>query len=89
MDGESRINRQTLTQRQVDHLNRIEAEVSRRIVDKYIRGAHEHGGDLQDMSVIELIDSAIDETIDLAVYLSTLKERLEQGASWKKSDPGR
>ena len=54
------------------HLRYVVREAGRRIREKYIRGQKEHGGDLWTR---DLLEEAINEGIDLLVYLLTLKER--------------
>ena len=43
---------------------------------KYVRGSIEHEGDIRDMSAEQLLNEAIWENIDQAIYLFALKERL-------------
>jgi hypothetical protein len=44
--------------------------------DKYQAGAKQHGGDLADMPVSQLLDEAIAENIDSLFYLLTAKKKL-------------
>lgn len=57
------------------HLFRITSKAVALINTKYRKGQAEHGGDLFAKSGI--IDMAIDEAVDMVVYLLTLKEQLE------------
>jgi len=66
-----------LTPKQEDHLQSILAQNTIHTRDKFIRGAKEHGGDLLDMSPLQLVDNAIDEATDLLVYLRTLRGKLK------------
>lgn len=59
------------------HLSRVKRRVAARIDRKYRAGQREHGGELWKKSPLALIEDALDEVIDLAVYLETLRERLE------------
>lgn len=65
-----------MTNDQERHLADIQKEFIRMVEIKYRRGAEEHGGDLQDMTEGGLLDSAIEEAIDLFVYLITLRGNL-------------
>ena len=48
------------------------------ILAKYAAGAKEHGGNIWERySELELIDSAIDEAIDQATYLLTLRDKIK------------
>lgn len=64
-----------LSSRQENHIKRLKAEFSKSMEEKYRRGAAEHSNDLADLTPLELIDNAIEETIDQYVYLSTLREK--------------
>ncbi|HLI31099.1 MAG TPA: hypothetical protein VKV79_08390 [Terriglobia bacterium] len=59
-----------------EHLRRIKRGIAARIDRKYRAGQHEHGGNLWEKSSLALIEEALDEVIDLAVYLETLRETL-------------
>lgn len=43
---------------------------------KYRKGQAEHGGNLTDMPVLDLIDASIEEAVDQFVYLTTLRHKL-------------
>src|SRR3990167_2526215 len=58
----------------VNHANRIENWFSRLMHKKYEAGQKEHGGDLWDKT--GMLTHAIEEVIDLAVYLQTMEEQL-------------
>jgi hypothetical protein len=58
-----------------DHLARIKTTVAELIDTKYRAGQKEHGGTL--WLKPGLLDEAINEVIDLAVYLLTLKEQID------------
>lgn len=64
-----------MTDEQEAHLARIKARFLRDVDAKYRKGQAEHGGDLLEKP--RLIDMALEEVLDLAVYLYTLKEVLE------------
>lgn len=57
------------------HLNRIRKQFNSLVTKKYIAGQKEHGGNLWLKD--GLLDEAINEVVDLAVYLLTLKEQNE------------
>lgn len=65
-----------MTPEQERHLTGLSHELSRRLWEKYRKGAAEHGGCLKDMATVDLLDNAIDETVDQATYLLTLRARL-------------
>lgn len=56
------------------HLTRILSQLTRDLRSKYENGQREHGGNLWLKS--GMLDNAIAEVLDLAVYLYTLKEQL-------------
>lgn len=43
---------------------------------KYRTGQAEHGGNLWDLPILQILDNAIDEVVDQFIYLSTLKDKL-------------
>ena len=55
------------------HLQRLKDEFLQLIDSKYRKGQAEHGGDLFER---DLLGEAILETVDLMVYLLTLREKL-------------
>lgn len=65
------------------HMEHIVAVASDRIKTKYEEGNAQHGGFLPDKP--NLIDEAIDEAIDMVVYLITLKDQIEELENSKKS----
>jgi hypothetical protein len=58
------------------HLKRITERLTADIAAKYRNGQAEHGGNLWQKP--GMLDYAIEEVIDLAVYLYTLKEQCEE-----------
>jgi hypothetical protein len=58
------------------HLQRILERVVRDVSAKYRAGQREHGGHLWEKS--GMLEHAIEEVLDLAVYLYTLKEQMER-----------
>ncbi len=58
------------------HLDSIKYWFVKEVDAKYRQGQAEHGDDLFDKD--NLIDSALEEVLDLAVYLLTLKEKIEK-----------
>lgn len=67
-----------MTDQQRAHRAKIMQRLSVLAHAKYEAGALEHGGLLSDHPVEWLTDNAIEEVIDLAVYLLTLKEKLNE-----------
>jgi hypothetical protein len=65
-----------LSDNQERHLNYIKEQFELKVDRKYRRGVMEHGGDLQDMDLLNLVDNSIEEAIDEFVYLTTLREKL-------------
>jgi hypothetical protein len=70
-----------MTPEQTDHVRRIDRQMSRRLHVKYAKGASEHGGNIWDLTAMELLDNAIDEAADQIVYLSTLRDKLAESGS--------
>lgn len=58
------------------HLARILSNFNTDARAKYEHGQHEHGGNLWEKP--GMLEHAIEEAIDLVVYLYTLKEQREQ-----------
>ena len=58
------------------HLKHLLYEMIDETAKKYIKGQLEHGGLLPNQTPLELINSAIDENIDQAVYLRTARANL-------------
>lgn len=54
----------------------IAEEAPRRITQKFIKGDKEHKQDL--MNDVDLLSEAIDEAIDLIIYLYALKAKLDK-----------
>lgn len=65
-----------MTSAQEQHLATIKMRLASLTDAKYRRGALEHGGNIWDLEIIDLIDSAIDEAIDQATYLLTLRDKI-------------
>lgn len=70
-----------MTNEHYEHLQRLLVFLEARLTDKYIKGQKEHGGALWEKT--DLLDQAIEEAIDLCVYLITLKEQHESEFSRK------
>lgn len=64
----------TMTPAREAHLQRILEQLVQRTSAKYRAGQAEHGGDLAEKA--NLLDEALSEVIDLAIYLLTLREQL-------------
>ena len=67
------------------HMERIVANVSRDLREKYEKGQREHGGNL--WLKPRMLENAIDEVLDLAVYLYTLQEQLSATTTPPSSTP--
>lgn len=65
-----------MNQDQEDHLKEIITLAAGLLNDKYRRGQEQHGGNLKDLTVTELIDEALMENIDQFTYLATAKAKL-------------
>ena len=61
-----------MTPQQEAHLQRIKDEFVREVDAKYRKGQIEHGGNLFEKP--GMLDMALEEVIDLYVYLRTLKD---------------
>jgi len=67
-----------MTKEQEAHLQSIKDEFNRLVDPKYRKGQEEHGGDLFDKDIKNLIEAALEEAIDQVVYLLTIKQQLEK-----------
>ena len=65
-----------MTPSHYEHLDDILAELEERVTEKQENGQVEHGGKLWKKP--GLLDEALNEVIDLAVYLITLKQQIEK-----------
>lgn len=63
-----------MTQEQEEHLQSVKDKFCQDLDKKYRAGQKEHGGNLWDKE--GLLDFAIEEVLDLAVYLYTLKAQV-------------
>lgn len=61
---------------QENHLDEIKTKFRILVDAKYRKGQLEHGGDLFEKDGVKLLDCAIDEVIDLVVYLFTLRAKI-------------
>lgn len=57
-----------ISPKQQEHLDFIIKNTADKMRAKYIKGAQEHNGDLFD---VDCLEEALDEVIDLMVYLQT------------------
>lgn len=67
-----------MTVEQEQHLQKIKRTFGSMVEVKYRKGQAEHGGNLFDMTPIQLIDAALDEAIDQVTYLKTLRDKLAE-----------
>lgn len=68
-----------------EHIEDISGAFEDWMEHKYRAGQKEHGGKLWQKT--GLLDMAIDEAIDLFIYLYTLKKQLEADSGDESSDP--
>jgi hypothetical protein len=59
-----------------ENLFQITTEFTTLMADKYRKGNAEHNADLEDLIPTVILEEAIGEVVDLAVYLLTLKRKL-------------
>ena len=64
--------------KQEAHLQSVKDRFTNLVDSKYRKGQQEHGGDLIDKNIEDIIDFSIEEAIDMVVYLFTIKEQLEK-----------
>lgn len=65
-----------MTSEQELHLQRIKDNFLIKIDSKYRNGQRKHGGDLMCDNALSVIDKAIEEALDLYVYLETVRETI-------------
>ncbi len=65
-----------MTKQQELHLLSIKRKFDIEVDNKYRKGVKEHGGNLWEMNELDLLDSAIEETIDQYTYLITLRGKM-------------
>ncbi len=65
-----------MTTKQESHLARLKQFYDSRLDFKYRKGQREHGGDMFELSAVDLLNEAIDENIDQFVYLVSARDRL-------------
>lgn len=66
-----------ITQDHLDHIDRLTNNFKLRATEKYKAGVIEHGGNIWDMPLIDLINNLEEELIDAWVYLQTIKDKLK------------
>lgn len=67
-----------MTDKQEEHLSRLVSITSLRMFNKYRAGAKEHGGNLEDMPLVELLENQVDEAIDQLVYSLTALDKAKK-----------
>lgn len=67
----------TITKAHRDHAAEIATYFTKREIPKYTAGVKEHGGNIWELTALELVDNALEEAVDQFVYLYTLKQKLE------------
>ncbi len=68
-----------MTPEQEAHLAHIKRVFVEMLDYKYRDGQARHGGNLFDLTVEQLLDEAIQEALDQATYLITMKQKLSTG----------
>lgn len=68
----------TMTPKQEAHILSILQQFERQADAKYRAGQAEHGGNLWDLPLLQIIDNAIDEAVDQFIYLSTIRGKIVQ-----------
>lgn len=66
-----------MTEEQQNHVKGIAEKFATLMSTKYEKGVKEHGGNLWEVGIHDMVDMALDEAIDQVVYLMTLKEQLD------------
>lgn len=65
-----------MTAEQQLHAEYLADQFKQLMVEKYEKGANEHGGNIWEISNEDLLENALEEAIDQVVYLLTLKNKL-------------
>ena len=65
-----------MTQDQQEHAQALARQFEARMLYKYTKGAAEHGGNLWEMNLKNLLENALDEAIDQVVYILTALEKV-------------
>lgn len=68
-----------MTDERETHLDEIKTEFLHLVDEKYRIGQKNHGGNLFEQTSNKLLNNAIEEAIDMVVYLLTLKNKLNEG----------
>lgn len=77
-----------MTPEQEAHLQGILDTFVSRCPTKYRAGQAEHGGNLWDLSILQLIDNTIEESVDQFVYLVTVRDKVRTLISFYLSKYG-
>ena len=65
-----------MTDEQEANLAEIKADFNKEVSLKYAKGALEHGGNIWDLTQLQLINNAMDEAVDQYVYLHTERKKI-------------
>ncbi len=65
-----------MTTVQEGHLSEIKSHFLYHVDTKYRKGQREHGGNLFDLTPLQLVEAALDEAVDQFTYLVTLRDKL-------------
>lgn len=66
-----------MTEQQEQHVKGIAEKFAKLMSAKYEKGVKEHGGNLWEVDMHQMVEMALEEAIDQVVYLMTLKEQLD------------
>jgi hypothetical protein len=67
-----------MTQEQESHLQGIKDQFARDVDAKYRAGVREHGGNLWEMTPLQLIDEAMKEAVDQYTYLFEARRQVSE-----------
>ena len=72
---------ETLEPEPREHIKRVIREFAAEASEKYVNGQIEHGGYLPSMGVSVILNHAIEEAIDMVVYLYSVREIIRAKAN--------
>ena len=70
-----------MTKQQIAHMNKLNEMFVKMNTEKYKKGQKEHGGNLFDLTPLQLLEEARSEFIDGFVYVQTAIDQLEDEIS--------
>lgn len=69
-----------MTPEQRELYRRIDARLAKLMYSKYAAGCEEHKDLLSSLDIVEILDHAIEEALDLPIYLITIRLEMEEAA---------